>query len=90
MPSSEAVLDKRIILDPKAKAVLEDCLFVMDCDEIWISDNKETEDDCTADEEDTSAQMINLVRKTFVSGVCLKIYFCFEHRAPLLFAHFFS
>lgn len=68
------VLDGKIKLDENGQDVLRDCLYVMDCDEIHITDNKDTEDDddAPADEEDACELVLNFAHKKLFSELVKK------------------
>lgn len=69
-PVAEKSLDGKLALDEKGQDVLGDCLYVMNCDEINITDGKDMdEDDTPADEEDASEMVISGVKKKIVSVV---------------------
>ncbi|KAK3919310.1 Condensin-2 complex subunit D3 [Frankliniella fusca] len=65
----KGVLDGKIKLDGNGEDVLKDCLYVMDCDEIHITDNKDAEDDddAPADEEDACELVLNFAHKKLFS-----------------------
>lgn len=72
LPVTEKILDGKLSLDDKGQDVLGDCFYVMDCDDIHITDGKDIdEDDTPADEEDASELVITGVKKKLISEVSI-------------------
>ncbi|XP_034230368.1 condensin-2 complex subunit D3 [Thrips palmi] len=81
----QKILDGKLSLDDKGQEVLGDCLYVMDCDEIHITDGKDMdEDDTPADEEDASELVITGLKKKMISELVKKhLYEAMPHLGKL-------